>query len=323
MTESPFHAGELLVQERAGLAARALAGGRHGIRPFMPDEHRHFFAQLPFLIVGSLDAQKRPWASIMTGEPGFMNSPGSKTLRIEGKPLPGDPLAAHLKMGGKLGLLGIQLETRRRNRMNGHIAAMDDVGFEVAVDQSFGNCPQYIQVRGRAAAEEPESAAPRREGADLGDAARKLIAVADTFFIASAARETRGAAAGVDVSHRGGKPGFVHIEDANGATELTVPDFRGNAFFNTLGNLAANPVAGLLFVDFSTGNLLQLTGKAEILWDDPRLAAFAGAQRLWRVTVSEGLFHKAALPWVWEEPAYAPQLAATGSWEDVAKAAGL
>jgi hypothetical protein len=34
--------------------------------------------------------------------------------------------------------------------------------------------------------------------------------------------------------------------------------------FNTLGNLTAHPQAGLLFVDFATGDVLQLTGRARV-----------------------------------------------------------
>ena len=66
----------------------------------------------------------------------------------------------------------------------------------------------------------------------------------------------RGAAYGADISHRGGRPGFVRVD----GDVLTIPDFRGNRYFNTLGNLIAEPRASLLFVDFETGDLLQLQG---------------------------------------------------------------
>ena len=122
---------------------------------------------------------------------------------------------------------------------------------------------------------------------------------------------------GVDVSHRGGKPGFVRVGVENGASVLTSPDFVGNFSFNTFGNLALNPRAGMLFVDFSSGDVLSLTGEAEVVWDGPELAAFVGAERLLKFRVAEGLLLESACPLRWTPPVQATQLAATGSWQEV------
>jgi hypothetical protein len=198
---------------------------------------------------------------------------------------------------------------------------VDGGGFAVRVQQSFGNCPQYIQARTHEFAAEPARVPepPRSEGALLSPAAEALVRGADTFFVASASPAARGGAAaeGVDVSHRGGKPGFVRVDRADGSSVLTAPDFAGNSMFNTLGNLALNPRAGLLFVDFARGGVLSLTGRAEIVWDGPEVAAFAGARRLLRFHVEEGVRLEGALPLRWSAPAQAPQLAATGSWQIV------
>jgi predicted pyridoxine 5'-phosphate oxidase superfamily flavin-nucleotide-binding protein len=286
---------------------------------FMPDEHRALFEILPYVVVGALDTSDRPWASMLAGRPGFMRTPDAHTLTIGARPAAGDPLAAGLAPGAPVGVLGIELETRRRNRMNGIVIAADGGGFAVRVQQSFGNCPQYIQARTYdfAAAPERTPGPPRAEGALLSPEAEALVRGADTFFIASAAPDARGGAAaeGVDVSHRGGKPGFVRVDRAEGRSVLTAPDFAGNAMFNTLGNLAINPRAGLLFVDFARGGVLSLTGRTEIVWDGPEVAAFAGAQRLLKFHVEEGVRLENALPLKWSTPAYARQLAATGSWK--------
>ena len=160
-------------------------------------------------------------------------------------------------------MLGIEPHTRRRNRLNGHVVRRDEAGFVVHVDQSFGNCPKYIQAR------KPEfvarsGAAPTAHRLDaLDEPARALIARADTFFIATAhplAARSDTPAFGVDVSHRGGKPGFVRVD---GNSSLTVPDFLGNFFFNTLGNLALNPRCGLLFMDFEMGTCFILPRAAK------------------------------------------------------------
>jgi hypothetical protein len=95
-----------------------------------------------------------------------------------------------------------------------------------------------------------------------------------------------------DVSHRGGKPGFVGLEE-DGA--LVIPDFSGNRFFNTLGNVLATGRAGLTFLDPDSGDLLQLTGAAEIDLDPAAAARFAGAERLWRVRPSRILRLRGAL----------------------------
>ena len=178
----------------------------------MTEQHRDFFAELPFVIVGSIDAEGMPWASLLAGPPGFVASPDPRRLDIAARPIPGDPLPATLKPGAPIGLLGIELWTRRRNRMNGHVIAADARGFSLAVDQSFGNCPQYIQRRDYLLRR--ERLVPRVEAfAALDEAASALIARADTFFVASAAPASGAATSGgVDVSHRGGKPGFVQIE---------------------------------------------------------------------------------------------------------------
>jgi predicted pyridoxine 5'-phosphate oxidase superfamily flavin-nucleotide-binding protein len=317
---APFHTGELAVQERAGVREKIAVAGARMIRDWMPEQHRELFRKLPTLHVGSLDGERRPWASVLAGPPGFIAAPDEHHLRIAARPATGDPLGEHLRAGAPLGLLGLEPHTRRRNRMNGTVVARDDDAFTVRVEQSFGNCPQYIQARSpRWVADEPPP--PVTRGAALNDAARALIARADTLFIASASAGARGGggADGVDVSHRGGKPGFVRVdvEPASGRATLTLPDFRGNNLFNTLGNVAAHPRAGLLFVDPERGDLLQLSGDAEIVWDGPELRAFDGAMRLLRVHIVEGRWRPGALPLRWSAPEYAPQLAATGHWPGV------
>jgi hypothetical protein len=315
---SPFHAGEQELQARAGVRERAARAGRRMIRDFMPDEHRALFETLAYVVVGALDARDRPRASMLAGRPGFMRTPDARTLEIGAWPQAGDPLAAGLASGAPVGVLGIELETRRRNRMNGTVIAAAGGGFTVRVAQSFGNCPQYIQARTYeyAAKTVRPPQPPQAEGPLLSPAAAAIVRAADTFFVASASPDARGGAAaeGVDVSHRGGRPGFVRVDRVDGRCVLTAPDFAGNAMFNTLGNLARRPHAGLLFVDFGTGGALSLSGRAEIVWEGPEVAAFAGAQRLLKVHVEGGVRLEGASPLRWSPPADAPQLESTGRW---------
>jgi hypothetical protein len=317
-SDTTFHPGEQALQALAGVRDRLAQAGPKVIRSFMPDQHREFFAELPLIFVGSLDAEGWPWASVLTGMPGFVASPDPRTLVVRARPLRHDPLARNLAVGVPVALLGIQLETRRRNRMNGTITDLRPDGFTVAVGQSFGNCPQYIQARAPwfdTEVVEGRGLSISEESAALSDDAAALIARSDTFFIASAAPDAGSDTAhGVDISHRGGRPGFVRVDRSDAGTRLTAPDFRGNFYFNTLGNIAANPRAGLLFVDFDSGDLLALVGRGTIVLDGLELAAFAGAERLLQIEVERGIFARRALPLRWTEPEYAPQLVRTGTW---------
>jgi len=312
-TESPFHAGELAIQGRMGTQAKMDRQGRQMIREYLPEQFRQFFPQLPYIIVGTVDVTGSPWASILVGEPGFLSSPDDRTLQIAAKPLFGDPFTNTLAERIDIGLLGIELHTRRRNRVNGSVTAIDSDRFEVQVGQSFGNCPKYIQTRMFELIDR-DSAGPQsiHQFQMLGSEERATISAADTFFIATAYQNTSaGIASGVDVSHRGGKPGFVRLDDD---CTLTVPDFSGNCQFNTFGNLELNPRAGLLFVDFDGGNLLYLTGTAEVIWEGAQIKDYEGAERLFRFHLDRGYRVKGSLPLCWSSPALSPFLARTGSW---------
>ncbi|WP_175906690.1 pyridoxamine 5'-phosphate oxidase family protein [Burkholderia sp. BCC1640] len=306
---APFHAGELAVQQRAGVTEAAGTAGRRGIRRFMPDQHRTFFAQVPFFVLGGVDAHGQPWATLRVGTPGFVTAPDARTLRIDGDALPGDPLAGAWRPGAPLGGLGIEFDTRRRNRVNGVVRSADGGALTIAVEQSFGNCAKYIQGRKPTFVAREAGASVASDVSDwLSDADRALLAQADTFFVASANTSAdAGAARGADVSHRGGMPGFVRVDDAH---TLTTPDFSGNRFFNTLGNLQHDPRAGLLFVDFDSGDLLYVAARAEIVWDGPLVASFDGAQRVVRFHVREVRRMRAVLPFRWSGVERAPQFAA-------------
>ena len=149
----------------------------------------------------------------------------------------------------------------------------------------------------------------------LDAAARALIEGADTFFVATYA-DVEGQRQ-VDVSHRGGNSGFVRVE-ADGT--LTIPDFNGNLFFSTLGNIVLNGKAGLLFVDFATGDVLQLSGDAEVIFDSAEIGAFQGAERLWafrarRIVRRPGA---TALRWALREDGWADSSLLTGNWQQAA-----
>ncbi|HJV03605.1 MAG TPA: pyridoxamine 5'-phosphate oxidase family protein [Burkholderiaceae bacterium] len=276
----PFHPGELRAQQLAG---KGSSGG--AIRDYMPDQHREFFALLPFLLVATVDGDGWPQATVLSGAPGFVHSPDPATLRVAA------PLAA--PAGARIGVLGLDFGTRRRNRANGVIAQVDGAGFTIAVGESFGNCPKYIRLRDVApAAEEgavPGAAPAAASFAGLNQEARRMVAAADTLFVA-----TTGGQYGADISHRGGEAGFVQID----GDTLTVPDYAGNRYFNTLGNMLTDDRVALLVIDYVNGDLLHLQGRAEVQWNGAA-AGLPGAERLWRLRVERGTLRRAAVPLRW------------------------
>ncbi|MAW81452.1 MAG: flavin-nucleotide-binding protein [Parvularcula sp.] len=310
--ESPFHEGEAAVQSRMGVRERMEQIGRKVIRDFMPDQHREFYATLPFVFIGGVDAAGQPWASILVGPSGFAASPDPKSLIINAAPNVGDPLENALVQGADVGLLGIELPTRRRNRINGRILKRNDHLIHVEVAQSFGNCPKYIQARTHTLSASQVTAPPSElVGEGLSPLDRKLVETADTFFIASSSGKATGPSAGADVSHRGGKPGFIRIDDEK---TLTTPDFIGNSLFNTIGNLMNEPRAGLLFIDWDAGDLLFLATKAEIIWGGSEVEAFSGAQRLIRFVITKTVRLPSVFPYRSSTPEISPFLERTGVW---------
>jgi predicted pyridoxine 5'-phosphate oxidase superfamily flavin-nucleotide-binding protein len=275
----PFHPGELRAQALAGVETFAAP-----IRNRMPDQHRTFFPLLPFLCVAVADAEGWPLATLVQGPPGFATSPDPARLDVAALPAAGDPARAHLAAGAAVGMLGIDLGTRRRNRLNGVVASVDEGGFAVDVVQSFGNCPRYIHVRALV----PVARTPGPVlafGADLPPRARELLATSTTLFVASASgADAHGAARGLDISHRGGPAGFARLD----GNVLTVPDYAGNRYFNTLGNFVSEPRAAIVLADAASGDVLQLQGGVDVDWTAAEPDRVPPVERAWRFTVVRG-----------------------------------
>ena len=290
-----FHEGERAVQQRAGVADMAARVGQ-SIHPAIPPRAGAFVSEQPFVVLASRDAAGRAWASVLHGEPGFVRAPDERTLEIDATPAPGDPLAANLAGGAAIGALIIDPSTRRRLRVNGIVSA-GPRPLRLTVEECFANCPKYIQQRELQPAPAAGASEPRIT-ATLSLAQQERIARADTFFIAS-----QHARAGLDASHRGGQPGFVDVVDA---AHLAWPDYVGNMMFQTLGNLTSDPRAGLLFVDFASGDVLQLTGRASVDFDPARARRYAGAERVVDFAIDEVRDTPGLVPLRAGEPEYSP-----------------
>lgn len=256
---TPFHAGEVAIQAQAGEQHLAARNGQL-ISSQIPAGALKFVDRQAILVATTLDAQLRPWTSLLAGQPGFVRTESPSRLRLDPALLvsaPDDIFWQNLTGHPLTGLLFIELSTRRRLKVNGSLQP-DASGWLLTVAECFPLCPRYIQQRHLTVAASPDLAAePAQTGTALSAELTAWIARADTCFVGSSHDNHH-----LDTGHRGGKPGFVRVEDER---TLLIPDYNGNSMFNTLGNLTLNPHAALLFVDFDGGNTLQLTGTAEVL----------------------------------------------------------
>ncbi|MGB1237403.1 MAG: pyridoxamine 5'-phosphate oxidase family protein [Pseudomonadales bacterium] len=304
-----WHRGERQLQIETGVAELMQQVGPRVIRPFMPQQHRDFYAQLNYILLGSVDGTGLPWASYLVGEKGFIHAGDEQHLAFSAMLEDTDPGREGIYPGAALGFLGIEPHTRRRNRVNGRVGRVSDSAFALEVQQSMGNCPKYIHRRSADLCA-PNSLSATRYEVSTGLSARdaELICRADTFYVASYYGESQSRQ--VDVSHRGGVPGFVQVL-ANGT--LRIPDFAGNKFFCTLGNIVETGLAGLTFYDDASSELLQLSGAAALA--EPAAAGgYPGAERVWLFEPHKVVrrHSEAALSAPVEE--YSPYSASLGPW---------
>lgn len=287
-----FHQGELAVQRRLGVQDQAQRVASV-YRSDISENASEFISTQSMLLLASVDGSGGLWASLILGQPGFVQALGPSRLRINLANCHGlhDVFYQHLRCNPQIALLFIDFKTRRRWRVNGHLAQVlepDSDELLVNVDRSYGNCPKYIQSRSlvlpilNSAMMDPAGV---ETGNCLSPEQQDVIQRADTCFVASAEAQQ-----GCDVSHRGGAPGFVSIQDPQ---HLRIPDYAGNNLFNTLGNLVVNPRAGLLFIDFERHAVLQLSGTANLPWLESKteLEQVEASERYWEFCVTQLIYY--------------------------------
>lgn len=290
MAQAPYHSGEREVQARAGVR-RGSDRVASIFRDSLPEVAQAFLSEQRMAVLAGEGTDGRAWASLLAGEPGFLQTPDARHLVIDAGSLRGDPLE-HLDETLPAGLLAIDLGTRQRMKVKGPARLeRDAMRLHLTVERTYALCPKYIQKRQpEELLRDNDSARARIHTPGLAPAQEEWIRRADTFFIASLHPQV-----GADASHRGGAPGFVHVEEQR----IVFPDYAGNNMFNTLGNIQTDPRVGLLFLDFAEGKTLQVSGRARILWDREKAAVFAGAQRLVEVEVEEAMEGAGRLPARW------------------------
>jgi uncharacterized protein len=293
-----FHSGEIAIQNQAGVREEAQRLC-HMISNLIKPAAQEFLRNQQLAVASTVDANGRVWASLLTGDSGFVRVLSEHTIEIHPTFLPTDLLTQNLASHNTIGLLVIDLTNRRRLRLNGKANLQSDGKIIVELEQVFFNCPKYIQSRHLETKLTESLKQPEIFTRDaFSQTDETWITQGDTFFIASCHSEF-----GADASHRGGFPGFVRVINSH---KLVFPDYAGNNMFQTFGNLLVNPHTGLLFVDFESGHTLQLTGQAKVIWDAKKLSEFAGAQRLVEFDIEQVLESRNVCPLRWRFGEYSP-----------------
>jgi predicted pyridoxine 5'-phosphate oxidase superfamily flavin-nucleotide-binding protein len=303
MDNNPFHPGELTIQLQAGEEQIARRNGQL-IADRIPNGALKFVDKQPFVLAASLDQQQNIWVSLLAGRPGFVQAETPQIVRLNTEHLvsaENDIFWANIVLKPVIGLLFIELTSRRRLKVNGPVTfTPDSKGLSVHVQECFPLCPRYIQRRevGVSALSLQTSQAVQT-GSQFTSSIKDWISGADTFFLGSGHDDDH-----IDVSHRGGNPGFVKILDMN---TLLIPDYNGNSMFNSLGNFSVNPRAALLFVNFETGESLQLTGHADLHFINPNPGDDTGGTgRYWQFHLHHWLRQSSPSGLSWTFLEYSP-----------------
>ncbi|MFE7508279.1 pyridoxamine 5'-phosphate oxidase family protein [Promicromonospora sp. NPDC057488] len=195
-----------------------------------------------------------------------------------------------VKLAGRM-LRGIVLEQDATATTGPTDPSRVDVQLALAIDETLGNCPKYLNRK----SVWPHEAAPRlvSDSLPLTDEAVRLVGRSDIFFLSS-----RHGAESMDTNNRGGAPGFVRVlsNSADDGVSLVYPEYSGNRLFQTLGNLRADPAVGITFPDFETGDVLYLTGRAEILVGADAAAVLPHSRMAVKVTIDAARFVSDGLP---------------------------
>lgn len=273
-----YHYGELTAQEKAGTlgtAAELAAGMRNSLN--FSANHDAFLTAQSFAVISSVDLESGyVWVTPLFAKSGDLIAISENEIAISAHCVPKEDSLHLIEPGTPLSLLGIDLNKRTRHRINGVALGFDNKGdrkLHLEVKEYTPNCPKYINRREIIFdANNPETineSAKREERSALTETDQILIRSMDTLWIGSYAPN-----AGADCNHRGGKPGFIRVTSPS---TIEWPEYRGNGMHFTAGNLEVHDRAGVTVVDFESGNMIQMTGRAVVDWNHD--GRYEGASR--------------------------------------------
>ncbi|QEM03625.1 pyridoxamine 5'-phosphate oxidase [Mucilaginibacter rubeus] len=274
MASSIFHRGEKYIQRESGESAMASRNAAM-ISDKITGSSAMFLQEQQVIYAASVDAEGGLWASVLSGSKGFISLSDYQHLTINLSLILSDRsdiFWTNITEKSGIGLLCMDMVSRRRLRINGRISRNGDL-LVIRICQVYPVCPKYIQRRDLFY----DRVNPTNNTGDLKD----WLSRTDTIFVASA--DDQGNA---DMSNRGGNIGFIQLKDER---TLRIPDYPGNSMFNTLGNFHVNPPAGILLLDFTNGETIQLSGRAIVHVNEEAGIETGGTERFWDFSIDQVL----------------------------------
>ncbi|CAO3646503.1 unnamed protein product [Cunninghamella blakesleeana] len=194
--------------------------------------------------------------------------------------------------------LGIDFKNRRRNKVAGSISKEfivydkheNKLGIHIETNESLGNCPKYITIRDIYYKPcSPTKIIQQFNSVELPNDVLPIILQSSTIFLATKYLSN---VKHMGLNHRGGEPGFVRYKNG----KIYIPDYSGNRYFSSLGNIENDPVAGVLFLDFNKGDLLQVTGMAKNIYGDDANAIMKNQSLITEITITGFVYIGNGLP---------------------------
>jgi len=265
--EQPWHAGERLLQGKQGTVHTSDEMGPRIYHKVIPESYRDMVGPQPHFMVSFFDPDANAcWSSLVFARPGFADCETSDGTHIDVAaaldPRDAAAVAGMMKPGIMVGAVAIDFMTRRRNRFNGVISHVDQNGhFSIRITQAFGNCPKYItRRRVQRMGENLEFVTePVMEASEIGALEQSIITSADNMYFGTGTAEH-----GADMNIRGGSPGFARV--LHSGSTICWPDYTGNGFYMSLGNVQLQKNASLVFVDWdATGHGVQVAGSVHTI----------------------------------------------------------
>lgn len=290
-----FHRGERAVPAGAGESAMAERNDSV-IADTILGGARPFIARQFMVVLASVDAHGAVWSSVLYGQPGFIHADSATVVTIDvpaERRADSDPFWDNIRVNPAVGMLFIEFGTRRRYRINGTIERNDGAGIALLVGEAYPDCPKFIRRRHLKARRAFDDADGVATGVSIGGSVGALIRAADTVFVAS-----NNATTGADASHRAGNPGFIQV---TGERTLRIPDNAGNSLLNSVGNFETDPHVGLCMPDFDGQRLLQISGTARVLWNQPDPDNLTGGTgRCWEIEIARWALRQVPQRLAWE-----------------------
>lgn len=254
---SVYHDGEKYIQEQMGVTAKAnsLSSMIHNDIPIAAAQ---FLATLDFCVITFSINNKELHNSIVFGFESFIKILNTKEMLIDLENKSFIPKDIYENEKISIGFIGLDFENRMRIRING-TGKIEDNKLHLYINEVYSNCPKYINDRETIGKLDFLNDSNLTKYTTLENDCKKILSHADTFFLSSI-HENNGA----DISHKGGEKGFLRVISPK---ILEFEDFQGNNMYNTLGNIHINPNVSIILIDFTSNDILHITGIATIKQD--------------------------------------------------------